>query len=125
VIVLDTSVLVACFTEPVSYGPALRRAIIGGNDFIIPSLALYEWLRGPRRPGEIAALEAFLPPSATVPFGAEEAAFAARLYRSIARPRGREIDLCIAAYAILREAQLWTLNRADFKDIPGLRLAAF
>jgi predicted nucleic acid-binding protein len=34
------------------------------------------------------------------------------------------MDLAIAACAIRREAELWTLNGADFKDIPGLRLSA-
>jgi predicted nucleic acid-binding protein len=32
------------------------------------------------------------------------------------------MDLAIAACAIAREAELWTLNPADFEDIPGLRL---
>ena len=37
--------------------------------------------------------------------------------------RSREIDLAIAATAISRDIPLWTLNRRDFEDIPGLRLA--
>jgi predicted nucleic acid-binding protein len=32
------------------------------------------------------------------------------------------MDLAIAACAIIRDAELWTLNRGGFKDIPGLRL---
>jgi len=35
------------------------------------------------------------------------------------------MDLAIAAYALVREANLWTLNPSDFRDIPGLRLARF
>jgi predicted nucleic acid-binding protein len=46
----------------------------------------------------------------------------ARLYRSVRRARGREIDIAIAACAINREVPLWTLHHADFADIPGLRL---
>jgi predicted nucleic acid-binding protein len=38
----------------------------------------------------------------------------------VKRPRGREIDLAIAAHAISRDARLWTLNPNDFDDIPGL-----
>jgi predicted nucleic acid-binding protein len=34
----------------------------------------------------------------------------------------REIDLAIAATAIIRDAALWTLNRDDFSDIEGLTL---
>ncbi len=55
-------------------------------------------------------------------FGPDDAATAADLYRTIRRPRGREVDLAIAACAITRDACLWTLNRDDFKDIPGLKV---
>ena len=63
-----------------------------------------------------------LPREAAVPFGPEEAAWAARLYSEIARARGREIDLAIAAGALVHHARLWTLNVEDFKDIPGLEM---
>jgi predicted nucleic acid-binding protein len=53
-------------------------------------------------------------------FGLEQAATAARLYRTLARPRGRELDLAIAAHALSLDAHLWTLNPADFDDVPGL-----
>jgi predicted nucleic acid-binding protein len=32
------------------------------------------------------------------------------------------VDLAIAAHAISRDAGLWTLNPADFADIPGVLL---
>ena len=41
------------------------------------------------------------------------------------RPRGREIDIAIAACAIAHDAQLWTVNADDFKDIPNLKLLRF
>jgi len=34
----------------------------------------------------------------------------------------RTSEIAIAATAIRRGAFLWTLNRCDFDDIPGLRL---
>ena len=83
---------------------------------------MYEWLRGPRLTEELAAQEALFPSDSAIPFGFAEAAVSAQLYRSVRRPRGREIDLAIAAYAISRQAELWTLNASDFADIPGLRL---
>jgi predicted nucleic acid-binding protein len=84
---------------------------------------LYEWLRGPRLPEELAHQEILLPGNAAFTFGIEEAALAADLYRRMARPRRREIDIAIAACAISNDAALWTLNRGDFSDIPGLILA--
>jgi predicted nucleic acid-binding protein len=32
------------------------------------------------------------------------------------------VDLAIAACAIANGAAFWTLNPADFRDVPGLRL---
>jgi predicted nucleic acid-binding protein len=87
----------------------------------LPCLVLYEWLRGPRARQEIADQEALFPASAALPFGPEEAALSAELYRTVRRARAREIDLAIAACAIRHEAELWTLNPRDFADIPGLR----
>jgi len=86
----------------------------------VPALVLYEWLRGPRLPEELADQDALFPADTAVAFGAREAALAADLYRAVKRPRGREIDLAIAACALAWGADLWTLNRADFGDIPSL-----
>lgn len=118
---LDTSLLVAALTGPKRSAAALRAAIQAGERILLPSLVLYEWQRGPRLPQELAAQESLFPTEAAIPFGWQDAAVAAKLYRSLRRPRGREIDLAIAACAIARDAALWTLNRADFKDIPDLR----
>jgi predicted nucleic acid-binding protein len=56
-----------------------------------------------------------------VSFGPAEAAKAAEIYRAVSRPRGRELDLAIAACALVREAALWTLDVGDFRDVPDLR----
>jgi predicted nucleic acid-binding protein len=58
------------------------------------------------------------PATESIPFGSAEALVAADSYRKIKRARGREIDIAIAACAVVHGAQLWTLNPADFKDIP-------
>ena len=121
--VLDTSVLIDSLSGPKRLAPALRRAIEAGERILVPSLVLYEWLRGPRLPEELAAQEALFPSESAIHFGPLEAALSAKLYRSLQRPRGREIDLAIAACAIGREAELWTRNRSDFEDILGLRLS--
>lgn len=121
-IVLDTSVLIDGLTGLKRSGPAIRGAIAEGEVILLPALVLYEWLRGPRLPEELAAQEGLFPARSAIPFGPAEATVSANLYRAVGRPRGREIDLGIAACAILRGAHLWTLNRADFRDVPGIRL---
>ena len=121
-ILLDTSVLIDGLTGPRRSGPALRRAIDEGERILLPALVLYEWLRGPRKREELTAQEALFPREAAVPFGASEAAVAAMLYTKVKRPRGRELDLAIAAYALTHDARLWTLNVDDFEDVPGLEL---
>jgi predicted nucleic acid-binding protein len=123
-IVLDTSVLIDSLTGPRRLAGALRNQIERGERILLPSLVLYEWLRGPRLPQELAAQEALFPADSAIPFGFAEAALSAKLYKSARRPRGREIDLAIAACAISRQAELWTLNTSDFADLPGLRLAS-
>lgn len=121
-IVIDTSALIDSLTGPRRSGPALRSAIARGQRILVPSLVLYEWLRGPRRREELAAQEALFPSDSVVPFEDAEAKIAADLYRTLSRPRGRELDLAIAATALLRDATLWTLDPDDFGDVPGLRL---
>jgi predicted nucleic acid-binding protein len=121
-ILLDTSVLIDALTGPRRSAPALRRAIERGERILLPSLVLYEWLRGPRVKQELAAQEGLFPSQSALPFGADEAALAARLYGAIPRPRGRELDLAIAACALVLDAELWTLNLADFADLRGLRV---
>lgn len=122
-ILLDTSVLVDALTGPFASVGALRAAIERGELLRIPTLVLFEWLRGPRLPEELAAQEALFPADHAVAFGAAEAHRAAELYRAVKSPRGREIDLGIAACCLVRDAALWTLNERDFRDVPGLRLA--
>jgi predicted nucleic acid-binding protein len=122
VIVLDTSVLVDSLTGEKRSAPALRRVFERGERVLLPALACYEWLRGPRLPQELALAERLFPKESAIVLGPAEAALSAKLYRSVRHPRGREMDLAIAACAIAREAELWTLNPADFEDIPGLRL---
>jgi predicted nucleic acid-binding protein len=123
VILLDTSVLIDALTGARRSAPAVRRAIERGERVTLATLVLYEWLRGPRRAEELAAQEALWPRESAIAFGPAEAATAAELYRSVRAPRGREIDLAIAACAICWDARLWTLNPDDFRDVPGLEVS--
>jgi len=123
VILLDTSVLIDGLTGPKRSSGALREAIERGERLLLPTLVLFEWLRGPRRPEELAAQEALFPRESAVAFTAAEAALAASIYSRLRKARGREIDLAIAACALVRNARLWTLNLVDFEDIPDLQVS--
>jgi predicted nucleic acid-binding protein len=119
---LDTSVLVDAFTGPRrSLGP-LRRATAAGDVTTVSTLVLYEWLRGPRTDDERQTVEEFFEKDVLAAFGPREAERAAALYRQVRGARQRQADLAIAACAIEQGARLWTLNRQDFEDVPGLVL---
>jgi predicted nucleic acid-binding protein len=120
---LDTSVLIDLFCENARQtGTAIEQALDAGEILGVSSIALYEWLRGPRRPAELHAQEALIPAWTAAPFDVHEARRAALLFQALNRPRRRAADIAIAACAIEQEAALWTLNRQDFEDIPGLML---
>lgn len=119
---LDTSVLIEVFDGKKALAPRLRQLLNAGERISYSSMVLFEWRRGPRILEQIEAQEALFPSSDAIAFGPEEAILAADIYKKIKRPRGREIDIAVAACAIVYDALLWTVNDADFKDIPGLRL---
>lgn len=121
-IVPDTSVLVESLGAGGCLRGELRDAIEAGERIQLPTLVLYEWLRGPRVEEELAAQEALFPTDQAIPFGPDEARIAARLYREVSAARGREVDLAIAACAVSWGAMLWTLNERGFQDVPGVRL---
>jgi predicted nucleic acid-binding protein len=119
---IDTSALIDALTGPRRSLPRLRALVEDGHRIAVSSLVLFEWLRGPRVRSELTAQESLLPRAQTVPFGSAEASVAADLFSKLSRPRGREIDLAIAACALGHGAALWTLNPKDVNDVPGLRL---
>jgi predicted nucleic acid-binding protein len=119
---LDTSVLVEGFTGPRPALAHLVSATSEGHVIAFCTLVQYEWLRGPRTPGEEEAVRRFFGDDAIVGFGSREAQTAAALYRRVKRARHRQADLAIAACAIEHNARLWTINEPDFADVPGLSL---
>ena len=122
VIHLDTSVLVDAFTGDRRCLTRLRAATAKGDVVSISSIVLYEWLRGPRTEDEKQAVDAFFELDQVAVFGRREAERAAGLFGRVKGARQRQADLAIAACAIEGRASLWTLNRSDFDDVPGLTL---
>ena len=121
-ILIDTSALIDALCGTRRSLRRLQAFAESGERLALPAIVLYEWLRGPRLPQELRVQEELFPREQAIPLGFEEAALSADLYKRVARARGREIDLTIAATAILRDAGLWTLNADDFRDIDGLTL---
>jgi predicted nucleic acid-binding protein len=119
---LDSSTLIDALTGPRRSAPRLRRLIEEGERMALSSIVVFEWRRGPRSAEEIEDQEALFSTSDSIGFGPAEAVIAADTYRTVKRPRGREIDIAIAACAIADDAELWTLNPRDFQDIPDLKL---
>lgn len=119
---VDTSALIDALTGPRRSLDALIRLTDEGHRLAISSIVVYEWLRGPRTKGDLDAQEALFPAETAIGFGPAEAALAAKLYRQLRKPRGREIDLAIAATALAHGAAILTLNPDDFRDIPDLRV---
>ena len=119
---IDTSALVDALTGPRRSLDTLIGLTDDGHRLALSTIVLYEWLRGPRVRAELAAQEELFPSEHAVAFGPAEAAVAARLYKAVTRARGREIDLAVAACAVANGAAVWTLNPADFRDVPNLRL---
>jgi predicted nucleic acid-binding protein len=119
---LDTSALVDSLTGPRRSLDALTMLVQEGHRLTLSTIVLYEWLRGPRTPAELAAQEELFPREGAVAFGPAEAHTAAQLYARVKRARGRETDLAIAACALANGASLRTLNHGGFRDIPGLRV---
>ncbi len=119
---VDTSPLVDALTGPRRSLDALIALTDQGHRLMLSTIVLYEWLRGPRTAVELAVQEELFPSEAAVPFGVAEAVLAARLYKKVPRSRGRELDLAVAACALVAGGAIWTLNPADFRDIPNLRL---
>lgn len=108
---LDTSVLIDALTGPRRSLPALRAVVADGTRLGVSSLVLYEWRRGPRTNEELALETVLLGPDAVTSFGEPEARVAANVYRKVRRPRGRELDIAIAACALTQNADFCRRTR--------------
>ena len=69
-----------------------------------------------------AALDIILTQVTTLPFGEAELAAYRGIVEAAGYSRSRVIDRMIAATALVQGLELGTMNGADFRDIPNLRL---
>ena len=128
-VVLDTSVLIAAERGRLDM-PALLNAA-GEEPVVLAAVVASELLHGVERatPGEVrerrhAYVEWVLATVPLAPFGLEEARVHARLWAHLAA-KGQLIgphDMLIAATALAAGFRLATLNRKEFKRVPGLVL---
>ena len=58
-----------------------------------------------------------------LPFTYEDSLLAAKIFNHLGRPRGKRIDIMIAATALTHEASLATSNTKDFQPIAPLGLS--
>ena len=128
-VVLDTSVLIAAERGRLDMAALLAAA--GEEPVVLAAVVASELLHGVERAtaGEIkerrhAYVEWVLTIVPVVPFGLEEARVHARLWAHLAA-KGQMIgphDMLIAATALAAGFRLATLNRKEFKRVPGLVL---
>lgn len=113
-ICLDANFLIGGVSEARPESRHLLTWAAAGETFCTAAPAWYEFLCGPVTAAQIHTMQAFLQ-GGIIPFAADQAQVAARLFNAAARPRRLRVDAMIAATAISRQAALATLNTADFK----------
>jgi predicted nucleic acid-binding protein len=120
VIVVDTSALIDSLCGTQRSLDQLTGLIDAGERLALPSIVLYEWLRGPRFPQELQFQEELFPRDQIFAFEAADAAVAADLYRRLRKPRGPAAKFAInghrfglAPNPLASRVIEWPLESAD------------
>ncbi len=123
-ICLDANFLIGGVIEARPESRHLLAWAAAGETFCTAATAWYEFLSGPVTAAKIETMLAFLK-GGIIPFAADQAHVAARLFNAAERLRHLRVDAMIAATAISQQTPLATLNTADFKLFTshGLELA--
>jgi predicted nucleic acid-binding protein len=124
VILLDTNYLIRMLVKGTPVAAHVSRWILEGESFCTSAICWYEFVTGPvDEQGTGVVMEVL--DERIVPFTADYAREAARLYNATERRRRTRIDAMIAATAIVTNAHLATENRDDFTPFEplGLRIA--
>lgn len=123
---LDSNFLIALADAADPHRAAAMRLMQSAPDAAVSSLAWWEFVCGPVSEEGTLLVQRLLP-GGIVPFAEVHGTMAARLFNAAGRARRFKFDSLIAATAILANAELATVNPADFQIfVPqGLRLLAW
>ena len=121
---LDTNYLIGLPVKGSAAALEVDGWLAAGELLAASAIAWTEFLNGPITALEVSRVEAVLQ-FRIIPFGQTEAALAAELFNKTGRRRGSRFDCLIAATAIQAQAEIASVNQADFKQfLPhGLKLA--
>lgn len=125
---LDANALIAILGGDSNTLALVKRRVANGEPVSASALAWFEFLCGPPKSpvteDEIDFVQAFVE-GRIVSTDGSVALLAARLFIVTGRTEGSQAGCLVAAMAILHNAELFTLNTADFKPFEpfGLRLA--
>jgi predicted nucleic acid-binding protein len=89
-----------------------------GEELCTSAIAWYEFLSGPVDDDGVELIQAVLQ-DRVLPFVADTAAEAARLFNAAGRVRRLRVDAMIAASAVMTGAYLATENLVDFRSFTG------
>ncbi len=122
VILLDTNYLIRALVDGTREAEQVSSWLDQGEELCTSSIAWYEFLSGPVDGAGIDLMRAVLH-DRVLPFVADTAREAARLFNASGRVRRIRVDAMIAASATMTGACLATENEADFKAFAddGLR----
>lgn len=122
-ILLDTNYLIKSLVPKSVEARQVNGWIRNGEELCTSGVCWYEFLCGPVEDEEIL-LVSFLINELVLPFTADQAMEASRLFNETGRKRHLRVDAMIAAAAIISNAYLATDNQDDFGEFKpcGLRL---
>src|SRR3989442_1459534 len=121
---LDTNYLIGLLIKGSPQALDVDGWLAAGESLAASAIVWTEFLNGPVTSLEVSRAEAVLQ-SRIIPFGQAEATEAAALFNKTGRRRGSRFDCLIAATAIVAQAEIATVNQADFKPFMphGVKLA--
>ena len=117
-ILLDTNYLIRALVDGTEEGVQISNWLDEGEELCTSAIAWYEFLSGPVDEDGVDLIRDLLQ-SRVLPFAADTAAEAARLFNAAGRMRRLRVDAMIAASAIISGTHLATENEADFAVFTG------